>query len=202
LEEPRPFRIDARRSVKTPMLRKTGSLRLLRAIDFDVIELPLAGDKYTFTVVLPDATLSLGQIESDLKDAALAGWLDELDAMHPRQATVLLPPFEVKGARMDLAKALGDLGMTAAFDAADADFSGLAVKKSLRVSAVAHQAALRVDENGIEAAGAAASVVLPRQDLGEGVTVEVNRPFLFLLRDRASGAVLYLGRVTDPTKRP
>jgi serpin B len=201
LERPQPFRVDARRTVPAAMLSAQGTYRLLRAPDFDLLEMPFAGEKYSFVVLLPDCNFDLARVMPDLKAGRLSAWLEDLDASQPRGVKVLLPAFEVAGPKMDLGRALANLGMAAAFCPAEADFSGLGGAKSLRLNAVAHEAYLRVDEKGALAAAATASVLVPRSP-EDSVTVEVNRPFLFLIRDRASGAVLFLGRVKDPTRKP
>jgi serpin B len=82
-----------------------------------------------------------------------------------------------------------------------ADFSGITKEQALQVSAVIHQANIDVDEKGTEAAAATAVVMRATAMPAEPVTLTVDRPFLFALRDVESGAVLFLGRIADPTVR-
>ena len=99
--------------------------------------------------------------------------------------------FEFKTSLVDNLKSLG---MTDAFKPdGTADFSGIDGTKSLYISDVLHKSFVSVDEKGTEAAAATAVIInftsLPTQ-------VRVNRPFIFLIRDRITGAVLFLGRLT------
>jgi serpin B len=96
-----------------------------------------------------------------------------------------------------LADTLAAMGMPDAFSSA-ADFSGMDGTKTLYVSAVVHKAFVDVNEEGTEAA-AATGVGISRTSLPQRTPVfRADRPFLFLIRDRRSGSVLFLGRVADP----
>jgi len=97
-----------------------------------------------------------------------------------------------------LADALRALGMTDAFDPAAADFTGISVEEELYVSDVIHEAFIAVDEDGTEAAAATAVIIGTTSAPVEVVELTVDRPFLFFLQDRATGAVLFMGRVVNP----
>ena len=88
--------------------------------------------------------------------------------------------------------------MPTAFTGA-ADFSGITTAERLSISNVIHQANIDVDEKGTEAAAATAVVMRATAILAQPVTVRVDRPFLFALRDVPTGAILFLGRVADPS---
>jgi serpin B len=96
--------------------------------------------------------------------------------------------------------------MKTAFDPNAADFSGMTGDKSLVISAAIHKAYIDVDENGTEAAAATAVVMemataMPPQFAPPPpIIFTADHPFLFLIRENASGAILFMGRVTDPTK--
>jgi serpin B len=92
------------------------------------------------------------------------------------------------------------MGMPLAFDFGKADFSGMTTQEPLFISKVLHQANISVDENGTEAS--AATVVV--MDAGSAapqhvVSMHVDRPFVFAMRDTSTGAILFLGRVSDPS---
>jgi serpin B len=97
------------------------------------------------------------------------------------------------------------MGMPSAFDAT-ADFSGMTGKRDLFISAVIHKAYINVDEKGTEAAAATAVVMEkamampPRRDQPLPPVFRADHPFVFLIRDNRSGGILFMGRVTDPTK--
>lgn len=93
--------------------------------------------------------------------------------------------------------------MPLAFDPEQADFTGIATAPSpadrLVLSAVFHQAVVRVDEDGTAAATAdAATATTGSGAESDAIRARFDRPFLFMLRDVRSGAVLFLGRVSDP----
>jgi serpin B len=98
------------------------------------------------------------------------------------------------------------MGMPRAFDADKADFSGMTGNHELFISAVIHKAFIDVNEKGTEAAAATAVVmrgptaVPPRFQLPPPPVFRADHPFIFLIRDNRSGGILFMGRVTDPTK--
>jgi serpin B len=101
----------------------------------------------------------------------------------------------------DLGSILAALGMPDAFDRNRADFSGITTQERLSISAVIHQANLALDEKGTEASAATAVLLQATALPLDQVTVQVDHPFLFALRDTKTGAILFLGRVTEPKVR-
>ena len=101
-------------------------------------------------------------------------------------------------ASFGLRDALQQMGMGSAFGS-DADFSGIDGARDLYISDVVHKAFVAVDEAGTEAA-AATAVLMERMNavVGQPVQFTADRPFIFLIRDNASGTVLFLGRVLNP----
>jgi serpin B len=90
--------------------------------------------------------------------------------------------------------------MTDALDPSLADFSGMTGVRDLFISRVLHQALIALDEKGTEAAAATSVIMAPTSILQDSVTVRVDRPFIFVVRDVGSGQILFLGRVIDPTQ--
>jgi serpin B len=124
----------------------------------------------------------------------------------PAQDVLLyLPKFKIEPPLFQLSEALQSLGMKSAFDipSGSANFNGIAPRKAddyLFISDVLHKTFVDVNEDGTEAAAATAVVMLagaamPRE---KPVEVRVDRPFLFAIQHRPSGACLFLGRVTNP----
>ena len=146
------------------------------------------------TIVVPD---DLHAFEASLSADQFATITEALEA---RLVRLSLPKFGIE-TRTDLAATLRGLGMPLAFDPDRADFSGITTEEQLFVSAVIHQANIDVDEKGTEAAAATAATMQTTSLPADPVTLRVDRPFLFALRDLPTGAILFLGRVTDPTTR-
>lgn len=119
-----------------------------------------------------------------------------LAARSPRKLDLWLPKFEATG-DAELERSLSALGVERMFTPA-ADFTPL-TSEPLKVSSVMHQSVLRIDEAGLE--GAAATAVMMRLtsvDTTEPVTFRIDRPFLFLVRHRDTGALYFVARVVDP----
>lgn len=162
-----------------------------------VCELPYKGREVSMVVLLPAAG-RLGALEARLA----RGDLDAItDRLRPRTVNVGLPRFKIE-AQFGLNDPLIALGMRDAFSPGRADFSGMTGTRDLFVSAVVHKAFIEVNEKGTEAAAATAAVMavraMPRME--EPAVFRADRPFLFVLRDRASGAILFLGRVASPSR--
>jgi len=164
-----------------------------------VLELPYHHGEYGFTIVLPDAVDGLGAVERALTADKLGRWISA--ASHERVA-LALPRFVVKPAEsIRLTPILQEMGVAAAFGPA-ADFTGIApANEQLVLSEALHKAFIAVDEKGTEAAAATAvgmraGAAMPT---GEPIPFEVDHPFLFLVRDTKTGAILFMGRVQDPT---
>jgi serpin B len=126
---------------------------------------------------------------------------DQQDAGCYRYALHLhMPRFGIE-TRAEMSAILAGMGMPLAFDASGADFSGITKADALHIGMVIHQANIDVDEEGTEAAAATAVGM----DTGGGpsplkdITLRLDRPFLFFVRDIETGAVLFMGRVTDPS---
>jgi serpin B len=181
------------------MMKTTGTFKLARrpkdelarGEGYQAIELPYAGSSVSMVILLPDRDDGLPDLVKELDLKVLTHPLDEAK---PSLVDLRLPQFSVTS-KLDLTGILRSQ-VPSAFSRDDADFSGMTGAKDLRLSAVVHQTFLRVDEAGSEAAAATAAVILPRS-LPEAEFI-VNHPFLFLIRDNATGTILFLGTFTTP----
>jgi len=153
-------------------------------------EIPYLGSKLSMVVIEPD---DLHAFERTLDGPELAAITSHLDE---GLAELQLPMFKFHPPSFSLKGALSDMGMPTAFSDA-ADFSGITHAVALKIADVYHQAYVAVDEHGTEAAAATAVVMEPVMARG-GATFVVDHPFLFAIRDRSTGAILFLGRVTQP----
>jgi serpin B len=160
--------------------------------DFSAVELLYAGDQLSMLLLVPDE----GNFESF--EASLDGprVRSIIDSLSPHRVELTLPRFQVRS-QPPLKGALQALGMRDAFRTT-ADLSGIDGTRELMVGDVIHEGFVSVDETGTEAA-AATAVVIVRTSLDPPAIVAIDRPFLFLIRDIPTGAVLFVGRVVDPT---
>jgi serpin B len=174
--------------VRVAMMTTDGQLPYAEGDGWQAVELPYLGNDLAMLLVVPE---DLAAFEANLDGESFAA---VVNALGERQTLVTMPKFEVE-TQADLIPPLKSLGVRAAFD--DADFSGIS-DAPLYVSGVVHQANISVDEKGTEAAAATAVGMAVSAPYGE-VEVRADRPFLFAVRDRQTGAVLFLGHVADPS---
>lgn len=189
-----PFWLTRTRSVSTPLMRLAGKkLGYRKGPAFALLELPYQGGRTAMMLVLPDARDGLAAVEKLPWDKTLFEGLRET-----KLDEVVLPRFKLT-ARYELQKVLQALGMKSAFGAG-ADFSGIAGKKEpLQISKVIHKAFVDVNEEGTEAAAATAVVTRAAGPPAAAAPRFVaDHPFLFFIRDRATGTILFVGRVVDP----
>jgi serpin B len=201
---PMPFHARGGAAKDVPTMQKSLHVRHAEVDGAAVAELAYKGGDASMLVVLPKDKGGLAKLEASLDAKKLDAWIGKLEAKLVR---VVLPKLEIDPPEaIELKKQLSALGMSVAFDRAKADFTGIAnppkPEDRLFIDKVFHKAFVRVDEKGTEAAGATA-VVMPRAGGMAPKVVEfvVDRPFLFFIRDHASGVVLFIGRVTDPSQR-
>ncbi|MBK1786577.1 serpin family protein [Prauserella cavernicola] len=176
---------------RVPTMRQSERLGYAEHAGWRLVALPAVGGVEA-VVLLPDGPLA--NAESTLDSDVLA---ELLSSRRQTMVNLALPKLSLD-VRTGLRSALRSLGVRTMFTP-PADFSGLTADPRLYVSDVLHEAVLRVDESGLE--GAAATAVMMRlvsMPAGDPVTVEVDRPFLFLVRHADTGAVYFLARVVEP----
>jgi serpin B len=204
MTRPAPFHLSASETKSVPTMNQSDRYLVAHQDGVTALQLPYKGSAMSMLILVPDGIGGLAAVEGALD----ARKLDALTgALKPEYLWLSLPKFEVNpGGSLSLAEDLKALGMSAAFDLKQADFTGIAnppdPAQRLFVGAVFHKAFVRVDEKGTEAAAASAMGMPAGAAAGGGPPhLQVDRPFLFLIRDNASGMVLFLGRVTDPSRR-
>jgi serpin B len=177
--------------VTVPMMELVAELGYAERAGVQALELPYAGDALSMVILLPEASAFEGFARGlDTRDLETI-----LDNLKPTGVRLTMPKFSFD-AKFKLKDALVALGMVDAFG--DADFSGMDGTHQLFIREVCHQAFVAVDEAGTEASGASA-VIMERKG-GPVVEQEIrlDRPFIFMIRDTETGAILFLGHVVNP----
>jgi serpin B len=189
-----PFHADGRTSL-VPMMRLVHSFGYCEDAGLQVLEIPYRGHALAALIVLPRERDGLRSLERDLKWSALRELMDQV---RPRRVALTLPRFKLESG-FDLGDPLAGLGMRKAFDPSAADFSGITGRTGdLFLGSVLHRAFAALDEEGTEASAATAAVlVLGRPP--EPLPFVVDHPFLFFIRHRSTGGLLFVARVEDPT---
>ena len=172
------------------------SLPAMQGMDYVAASLPYADDRLSLLVVVPDQG-KFSQVESSLDASTLGTWAAGLTSL---RVGLNLPRFRVETGA-SLVAILKTLGMQSAFVPGAADFSGMDGTQSLCIGDVVHKAFIDVAEKGTEAA-AATGVVMQTVSMPAppDLVVNADRPFLYFLRDQPTGAILFMGRVLDPSK--
>jgi len=187
-----PFYLLDGGEVIVPMMKQTESFGYAEGDGYQAVELPYDGSELSMVILLP----ALGQFET-FEDSLDAQQVDGIiGRLEHRQVALAIPRFEFKSG-FSLSKTLAAMGMPLAFSGA-ADFSGMTGNRDLFIADVVHKAFVSVDEAGTEAA-AATAVVMELTAIPEmPVIVNIDRPFIFLIRDIETGAILFVGRVLNP----
>ncbi len=195
-----PFTTEDGKTVKARLMHQLKNFQYAEDDDVQVLSMGYRGNDTSMVVLLPKKRDGLKQLEKKLTHETLTTWLGKLKGQRVR---VKFPKFEYT-TPINLTKTLSDMGMQRAFSPKTADFTGMAnvPGEPLFIGLVLHKAFVAVDEAGTEAA--AATVVAMRAGSAmrpaEPVDFVADHPFLFLIRHNRTNTVLFMGRVTDPTK--
>lgn len=208
----RDFKITPTDVVQVPMMQMDPEKARFNYADLDklqIIELPYKGEEVSMIILLPKQgerydfeTQELIKYNYTLNDIELsAEKLNDYKSQMSESSLdkIMVPKFEFDE-KYSMKNTLNSLGLTTAFTE-NADFSGMTGKKDLYISEVIHQAYIKVDEKGTEAA-AATAVVMKATSAGPSPSRRfiADHPFIFLIQQKETGNILFMGRVTDPTQ--
>ncbi len=178
-------------TVTVPMMHQGEHFSYGEGDGYQAVSLPYDGELLDMVIIVPDAgefeTFEMGLTGDEVKTI-----MDGMASAHATRVTLTVPRFGFES-RFSLKDILQAMGMVDAFN--DADFSGIS-DKFLRIRDVIHKANVTVNEAGTEAA-AATAVIMGNGD-ADYATVTLDRPFIFLVRDIPTGAILFVGRVLNP----
>ncbi len=187
-----PFHLLDGGQVTVPMMTQSERFGHAEGEGYVAVELPYDGYELSMVILLPDAD----QFEAfeDNLDAQVVDAI--IRDMEYKEVVLTMPRFEFES-ELSLTDTLAEMGMPIAFDDSTADFSGMTGTRELFIADVLHKAFVSVDEAGTEAA-AATAVIMALSAVFEPVTVTLDHPFIFLIRDIDTGAILFVGRVMNP----
>jgi serpin B len=188
-----PFYLLDGSKVTVPMMGHTENFGYTEGEGYQAVELPYDGHELSMVILLPrtDNFKSFeGSLDYQLVDSLIT-------ALEYRRVNLTMPKFEFKS-EFRLSDILAAMGMPVVFSTS-ADFSGMTGNRELFIQEVIHKAFVSVDEAGTEAAAATAVIMPTAMPPGEPIEVTVDRPFIFLIRDIETGAILFVGRVLNPS---
>ena len=177
--------------VQVDLMSQSESLLYGAGDGYQAVRLPYAGG-LSMVAIVPDAG-KLNSFERGLDGAVLRRVATGLSST---QVVLSMPKFSFRS-NAQLKDALSEMGMPLAFTDR-ADFSGMTKQEPLEIADVIHQAFIAVDEKGTEAAAATGAVMRATSAPLRPIELRIDRPFLFLIQDDETGAILFMGRVTDP----
>jgi len=177
-----------------PMMKQTQQLAYAETATWQAVEMPYNGRQLSMVLFLPKEG-GLKNFESHFSGKTYRAALAQLNST---RVQLKMPRFELE-ASVNLKGALQAMGMVDAFHPEAADFTKMSSLSGLYISAVLHKGYVKVDEEGTEAAAATAVIVATRSLPSAPKLMTLNRPFLFVIRDKPTGAVLFVGRVVDPS---
>jgi len=193
--KPLPFTTDAGAKVSVPTMAIETILPYSAGSGYRAVDLGFGGQgSLSMLIVVPD------NMKSFVTGLTASKFESIVRGEEQYIVTLALPRFSAE-TRLDLADTLKAMGMTSAFSDT-ADFSGITKDEHLAIARVIHQANIDVVEEGTTAA--AATVVIGKATGGPGpdyplTTLQVNKPFLYFIRDATSGAILFMGLINDPS---
>jgi serpin B len=188
-----PFYLSDSEQVSVPMMSQEADFGHADHGDLQVLELPYGRGALSMIILLPRSASGLADLERNLTEATLSAWTADLGV---EAVQVTLPRFTMTY-EAGLGDVLQTMGMERAFTHG-ADFSGMNGRTDLLLSAVIHKAFVEVNEEGTEAAAATAVIVDVDSVEPTPPQFRADRPFVFLIRHRATGSILFLGRLADP----
>ena len=197
--EDEDFHLSATQTVKAPLMFRVGDYNYFDDGTLQALELPYQTGELSMIVFLPNKYDGLPALEKSFTAENAQKWLAQLH--YTEKIHVTFPKFKMTD-QFELNDTLAALGMKQAFQQSAADFSGMTGGRELFISAAVHKAYISVDEKGTEAAAATGMIMeaTAMRDEPPPITFTADHPFLFLIRDNKSGGILFMGRVTDPTK--
>ena len=184
-------------SVKTDFMRVQDRFDYASLDGAQIIRMPYVGDRLSMLVILPNDRDGIGSLESGVSAGQMTQWKQ---SMQSHEVSVFMPKFTMETS-YSLPAYLSSLGMVDVFDDSLADLSGIAPVEpnGLYVSEAIHKAYVDVNEVGTEAAAITAVVLDLTSAQPPPPMFIANHPFIFIIQDDESGAILFMGRLSDPT---
>jgi serine protease inhibitor len=179
-------------SADVPMMKQESDFKAYKGQGFTFAEIPYGQGNYVMDIILPDASDGLNSLLLSFNDAAFTSWVAGL---YSQKVDLSLPRFKY-GFKKELNDILSDMGMGNAFQDG-ADFSNISDQYQLKISTVLHQAFIETNEEGTEAA-AATVVGIVATSLPSILEINLDHPFLYIIRETSTNAILFMGRVSDP----
>jgi len=194
--EKKNFYLSTDDIVETDMMMTTADLNYYQDSKVQIVDLPYGQGNFTMTVFLPQTVTDLDEFIENLD---VVQWNFYLNQLEIQKGTVSFPKLKIEY-KLLMNDVLKQLGMGIAFGS-EADFSRISPGRDLAISRVIHQTFVQVDEEGTEAAAVTVVEIweTSAQDPELDFVINLNRPFLFVIREKETGTVLFMGKIVRPS---
>ena len=185
-------------AIKTPMMKTTAELKYFQDNKVEIVDLPYGKGNFSMTVFLPLEGISLDDFIAELDGNQ---WNKYLNQLQLHKGTVSFPKLKVEYELL-MNDVLQQLGMASSFNPEVADFSRIRSTGGIWISRVIHKTFVEIDEEGTEAAAVTLIEFVETgsgSDPGLDFFMNVNRPFMFVIRENETGAILFMGKIVEPS---
>lgn len=196
LTETKDFHLLDGSSKKHPLMKSIGDVNYFENELFQSVQLPYGEEKFSMYVFLPQEDQKLAEVSQALLNYSTQEWQKLLQGYSNQYGTLELPRFELEY-DIELTSMLKSMGMEAAFTPQQADFSNMLAEFKSPIDEVKHKTYIRTDEKGTEAAGAT-MIAVPTSLPMEQFSMIVDRPFMFMIQEKQTGVILFMGSIVNP----
>ncbi|NOY37649.1 MAG: serpin family protein [Chlorobi bacterium] len=189
-----PFHISPSATVNVPTMIRKGDFAWFHNNILTAAELDYGRGNFSMVILLPNQGYELSDISDALTAENWNNWMNGFDTLY--DAKIFLPRFTFSYDK-PLKETLSDLGLGIAFNPDSADFSRINPDKQLYISSVKHKTFIEVNEEGTEAA-AVTSVTVGTTSVGPETAIIIDKPFIFVIREKTTGVILFMGKVAHP----
>ena len=191
------FKINDVDSVDADFMNIKAEFKYASLNGAQILEMPYKGDRLSMLVILPEDANGIKQLEESISTEQIKQWKDNLTL---QQVIVSMPKFETR-THYKLNTPLKELGMPTVFDLYGANLFdiGSSIKGNLYVESAIHDAYVKVNEEGTEAAAVTTIIMMIESAPPQPPSFIADHPFIFIIQDDSSGTILFMGRISDPT---
>jgi serine protease inhibitor len=198
--QPKPFTLSDGAEIQVPAMQQRVTYPYLAGTGFKAIELPYNQGNFIMTVLLPDADKTVNDVINQLSIENWASWSSQFSNT---DINLQLPKFRYEYEERNMKPILSSLGMELAFDADNADFTGINSNGGLYISEVKHKTFIETNEDGTEAAAVTSvevGVTSAGPDIPQPLLMRIDRPFVYFIQEKSSGTLLFIGTVMNPAE--
>lgn len=183
------FKAFNKTDIQTEMMQTENKFKYYQNSDLQAVDLPYGDGTYAMTVILPNQNISVNDLALNFTNSY---WQSIINGMQAKHIHLFLPKFEYEY-KIELKNILQQMGMKKAFSG-DAEFTKIIKTDKIQISRILHKTYVDVNEEGTEAA----AVTAVEFEATSVSNMEVNRPFIFAIRELSTNTIIFIGKVENP----